>query len=116
MELYIRANDEYGLKDEEIRGALLKSIEGRSVRKALILPPDFTRFHSNAGLITNIYYHELTRRGAEVDVMPTLGTHAPMTREQCERMFGDIPFERFFVHDWRRTMCRRLPKGSLRTR
>ena len=102
MELYIRANDENGLKDEEIRGALLKSIEGRSVRKALILPPDFTRFHSNAGLITNIYYHELTRRGAEVDVMPTLGTHAPMTREQCERMFGDIPFERFFVHDWRR--------------
>ena len=102
MELYIRANDENGLKDEEIRGALLKSIEGRSVRKALILPPDFTRFHSNAGLITNIYYHELTMRGAEVDVMPTLGTHAPMTREQCERMFGDIPFERFFVHDWRR--------------
>lgn len=102
MELYIRANDENGLKDEEIRGALLKSIEGRSVRKALILPPDFTRFHSNAGLITNIYYHELTRRGTEVDVMPTLGTHAPMTREQCERMFGDIPFERFFVHDWRR--------------
>ena len=102
MELYIREHDENGLKDEEIRGALLKSIEGRDVRKALILPPDFTRFHSNAGLITNIYYHELLERGAEVDVMPTLGTHAPMTREQCECMFGDIPFECFLVHNWRR--------------
>ena len=44
---------------EEIRVALLQSLEGRTLRKVLILPPDFTRFHSGAGFITNIYYHAL---------------------------------------------------------
>ena len=34
--------------------------------------------------------------------MPTLGTHEPMTAEQIRAMFGDIPPERFLVHDWRK--------------
>ncbi len=101
MELYRVAGVETGLTRAEIESALLASLEGRSPRRVLILPPDFTRFHSNAGFITNFYYHALTSRGAEVDVMPTLGTHAPVTAEQRAAMFGDIPAERFLVHDWR---------------
>ena len=62
---------------------------------------DFTRFHSNAGYITNVYYHALTDMGANVDIMPALGTHEPMTREQCEKMLGDVPFEKLIAHDWR---------------
>ena len=101
MELYKIASSGEGLSLEEIRDALLQSIEGRDIKKALILPPDFTRYHSNAGYITNVYYHALTERGAEVDVMPTLGTHVPVSDEQREKMFGDIPAERFIAHDWR---------------
>ncbi len=85
----------------EIRQALERSLAGRAPRRVLIIPPDFTRFHSNAGLITNLYYHMLRAQGANVDVLPALGTHVPVTREEARTMFGDIPFERFLVHSWR---------------
>ncbi len=87
------------LSPEQIRDALLQSLKGRTPKKVLIVPPDFTRFHSNAGYITNVYYHAL--EGAEVDIMPALGTHAKMTREECAEMFGDIPYEKFSEHRWR---------------
>ena len=95
-----------GLTPEEIRGALLESLAGRKLRKVLILPPDFTRFHSNAGYITNTYYHVLAARGCQVDIMPALGTHAPMSPHELTAMYGDIPQERFLVHNWRRDVVR----------
>ena len=48
-------------------------LEGKSPKHTLIIPPDFTRFHSNAGYITNVYYHALTEMGCEVDILPALG-------------------------------------------
>ena len=101
MELYRVAESKEGLREEEIRECLLRSLDGKEPKRVLILPPDFTRFHSGAGAITNYYYHTLTQRGAEVDILPALGTHAPLSPVQRETMFGDIPAERFFVHDWR---------------
>ena len=95
-----------GLTAEEIRAALLESLTGRDVNKVLIIPPDFTRFHSNAGFITNTYYHLLTQRGCYVDIMPALGTHAPMSPRELSAMYGDIPQERFLVHNWRRDVVR----------
>ena len=96
------ASDEAGLTRDEIRSAMLESLRGRNLKKVLILPPDHTRYHSNAGFITNLCYHELTRNGVQVDIMPALGSHVPMTRQQWERMFGDIPYEQMLVHDWRK--------------
>lgn len=90
-----------GLTDAEIEQALTKSLEGRVLHKVLILPPDFTRYHSNAGFITNRYYHMLTDTGVDVDIMPALGTHVPVTKEQWNNMFGDIPYEKMLVHNWR---------------
>ena len=108
----IAKNDE-GLNREEIREALMESLEGRRVGKVLILPPDFTRYHSGAGFITNVYYHALTERGASVDILPALGTHAPVSEEQMDAMFGDIPHDRFLVHDWRHDVVRlgEIPAG-----
>ncbi|MBQ5953840.1 MAG: DUF2088 domain-containing protein [Lachnospiraceae bacterium] len=106
MEIYKIAETEEGLSREEIRRALLQALEGRSVKRALIVPPDFTRFHSGAGFITNVYYHALTERGAAVDILPALGTHVPVSEKQREIMFGDIPAARFFVHDWRHDVVR----------
>jgi len=106
MELYRVADSPEGLSREEIRDCLLRALEGKRPRRVLILPPDFTRFHSGAGEITNFCWHELTRRGARVDVLPALGTHAPLTSDQREAMFGDVPSERFFVHDWRRDVVK----------
>lgn len=106
MEIYLKAANENGLSPEEIRGALLRSLEGKNLHRVLIIPPDFTRFHSNAGFITNVYYHALTERGCRVDILPALGTHTPVTREQAEAMFGDVPFEKFLVHNWRTDVIR----------
>ena len=100
-DIYRIAETDAGLTPEEIRAALLASLAGRAVKKALILPPDFTRFHSNAGFITNVYWHALTAMGAEVDILPALGTHVPVTEAQWNAMFGDVPFERMLVHNWR---------------
>lgn len=102
-EIILKASHPAGLGDEEIARAAARSLEGRGpLRKALIIPPDFTRLYSGAGRITRIYDRLLRERGCETDILPALGTHRPMTREECRAFFGpDIPFERILVHNWR---------------
>lgn len=100
-DIYRVAETDNGLTQEEIKKALLDSLEGRALKKVLILPPDFTRFHSGTGFITNVYYYALADRGVQVDIMPALGTHVAMTESQWSAMFGDVPFERMLVHRWR---------------
>lgn len=100
------AENETGLTPGEICGALLESLQGRTLKRVLIIPPDFTRYHSNAGYITNVYYHYMEERGIEVDILPALGTHEPVSREQARLMFGDIPYEKLIVHDWRNDVVR----------
>jgi nickel-dependent lactate racemase len=100
-DIYLISETDNGLSREEIKKALLASLEGRSLKKVLILPPDFTRFHSNAGYITSVYYRTLTDRGVQVDILPALGTHVQMSREQWDAMFDGIPYERMLVHNWR---------------
>src|SRR5580704_9286494 len=67
--------------------------------KVLAVPPDFTRFHSKAGELTEMawefYGNKMT------DVLPALGTHSPMSDEQIETMYGKTPRHLFRVHDWR---------------
>ena len=74
---------------------------GRELRRVLLLPPDLTRAHSGAGPITELLYRELSAAGAHVEVIPTLGQHIPHTPEENRWMFGSIPEERIFPHDWR---------------
>ncbi|OQB14025.1 MAG: hypothetical protein BWY15_01397 [Firmicutes bacterium ADurb.Bin193] len=92
---------ESSLTEAELREALKKSIEGKNLKKILLLPPDYTRMYSGAGQITRIYY-ELLSDTCEVDIMPALGTHEPMTREECTAFFGGaVPYEKLIVHNWR---------------
>ena len=92
---------ENGIPSQVLKEALEKSLEGRELKKVLILPPDFTRMYSGAGKITAIYY-ELLKDKCQVDIMPALGTHAPMTKEEWVAFFGeDVPFENMIVHNWR---------------
>jgi nickel-dependent lactate racemase len=69
-------------------------------KKVLIIPPDFTRFHSKSGDIVTLlykYYKDNLK-----DILPALGTHAPMTAQQLTEMFRDVPKELFRIHDWRK--------------
>lgn len=96
----------YTISDGELRASLKKSIEGKELHKVLLLPPDYTRLYSGAGKITEIYY-ELLKDFCEVDIMPALGTHEPMTEEECLAFFGSgIPFEKIIVHNWRRDIVK----------
>lgn len=91
---------------EQIEEMLLRHMDEHPEWKSvLLLPPDITRFHSGAGRITAFYYRELIARGVKVLVLPALGTHEPMSREQQLRMFGDgIPKEAYLVHDFRKAI------------
>jgi len=68
-------------------------------KKILIIPPDFTRFHSRAGEITEFAYQFYGN--AITDILPALGTHFPMKKEEIHKMFGEIPLSLFREHDWR---------------
>ncbi|MGM9652348.1 MAG: lactate racemase domain-containing protein [Eubacteriales bacterium] len=90
-----------GISDGELRSALAGVLAGRKLSRVLILPPDFTRMYSCAGKITAILY-ELLSGSCEVDIMPALGTHAPMTEAEWTAFFGaGVPFSKMIVHNWR---------------
>jgi nickel-dependent lactate racemase len=69
-------------------------------KKVLLLPPDFTRFHSRSGEITTLLYKYYKENIS--DILPALGTHAPMSAGEIGEMFRDIPGDLFRVHDWRK--------------
>ena len=68
-------------------------------RKVLAVPPDFTRFHSRSGQLTELAWEFYGDR--LTDVLPALGTHKAMTDAEIAAMFGRTPRELFRVHNWR---------------
>ena len=67
--------------------------------RVIAIPPDFTRLHSGAGELTciaNEYFKEQL-----VDILPALGTHAPMSENQLSIMYPEIPKAKFREHRWR---------------
>jgi len=97
---------ETGIKNDALRKALEQSLAGKNLKKVLLLPPDYTRMYSGAGRITGIYY-DLLKDTCEVDILPALGTHEAMTREECLAFFGEgVPFEKIIVHNWRRDVVK----------
>ena len=98
-----KAGIDFALTDEDKIAVLKEALAkiNKPLKKVLIIPPDFTRFNSNAGPITAMLYDMLSP-SAHIDIIPALGTHFPMTEKEIRTMFGDrIPLDRFIVHDWR---------------
>jgi len=88
------------LQADDLRQGLIAALDQLGTRrKVLVLPPDITRLHSRAGELTR-YAHQYYG-DAVSDIMPALGTHAPMTAGEILEMFGDVPQELFRPHDWR---------------
>ncbi len=100
--IYFQAGSENtSLSNGKIREGLFTALDKLGRRnRVLAVPPDFTRFHSRAGDLTTLihdYYREKL-----TDVLPALGTHSPMTREQLDSMFQGVPHDLFRIHDWRK--------------
>jgi nickel-dependent lactate racemase len=126
MSTYAQRSGEALALSRQDKEALLRQAIGaigRPLRKVLLIPPDFTRLNSNAGELAAILYTMLAPR-AQVDILPALGTHFPMTEKEIRTMFGpDLPLDRFRVHDWRRdvrhlgdvpgTLLRQWSEGKL---
>src|ERR1700761_7591044 len=102
MSLFFAAGSKDGeMSEEEIRAGLFEALGKLGDRKRVVaVPPDFTRFHSKAGELTEMAWEFYGDR--LVDVLPALGTHTPMTDGQIATMFGETPRGLFRVHDWRK--------------
>jgi len=101
MIYYEKGSETTELSSSDLKAGLYEALSRLGTKeKVLAVPPDFTRYHSQAGILTshvcNYYRDSLT------DVLPALGTHAPMTAEEIERMFTGVPKQLFRVHDWRK--------------
>ncbi|MGA8110137.1 MAG: D-mannonate epimerase, partial [Acidobacteriaceae bacterium] len=101
MSLYLAHGDaETDLPPAEMKSLLFDALDQLGARKrVLIVPPDITRLHSRAGDLTRYawqYYGDRMKA-----VLPALGTHAAMSAAQLTAMFGDVPQDRFHIHNWR---------------
>jgi len=102
VKISIKASSRDGITDSEIKSALEQTLKDRGeLKRVLLIPPDYTRLNSYAGVITGIYYDMLSEK-CRVDIMPALGTHMPMSDDERIEMFGiRIPKECFINHNWR---------------
>jgi nickel-dependent lactate racemase len=99
--IYFQSGSESAdLSSSDLREGLHQALRALGARKkVLAVPPDYTRFHSRAGELTAFageYFGE-----ALVDVLPALGTHAPMSSDALAAMFPGVSPGLFRVHDWR---------------
>ncbi|NMA13496.1 MAG: DUF2088 domain-containing protein [Chloroflexi bacterium] len=101
MNQFIRADQKEGLSNDQILAEIKKFFADKSdLKKVLLVPPDITRLNAYAGPITIMIY-DLLKDKCEVEVMPALGTHMPMTEAELAFMYPGIPYDRFRVHNWR---------------
>jgi nickel-dependent lactate racemase len=101
MSLYCDVGSpETDLLPRRLRDLLLESLAQLGERKSvLVVPPDYSRVHSRAGDLTRYAWEHYGDRLQ--GVLPALGTHAAMSREQIAQMFGPVPVDLFRVHNWR---------------
>lgn len=101
MIYYEKGSETTELSSSDLKKGLYDAL-GRlgAKKKVLAIPPDFTRYHSQAGILTSHVYNYY--RDSLTDVLPALGTHAPMTAEEIEIMFAGVPKQLFREHDWRK--------------
>ena len=100
--IYFKSGSETAvLGHKDLEEGLCSALEKLGNRKkVLVVPPDFSRYHSRAGEITSLifnYYQERLK-----DVLPALGTHNPMSNNEIDIMYKDVPVSLFRVHDWRK--------------
>lgn len=100
MIYYSQGNENLDLSGEDLKSGLFKALSKLGQRKKiLVIPPDYTRFHSRAGELTG-YVREFYGNRLE-DILPALGTHSPMTEKELSHMFKGIPHSLFREHKWR---------------
>lgn len=100
MLYFSKGSTDIELTSEDLKQGLYEALKKIGKRKkVIVVPPDYTRYPSRAGELTEYawqYYGD-----ALTDVLPALGTHTPMTDSQIAHMFGTLPASLIREHDWR---------------
>lgn len=100
MIYYAKGSENTSLSRDDLREALHEAFSRLGKRgKVLAIPPDFTRFHSQAGILTRLAYDYYG--DSLTDILPALGTHTPMSEKEIHRMFEGTPATLFREHQWR---------------
>jgi len=100
MLLYAKGSADTVINSEELKKILFETFSKLGKKnKVLAIPPDFTRYHSRAGEITELSYEYYQEK--MTDILPALGTHYPMTQTEISKMFGKIPLGLFREHRWK---------------
>lgn len=100
MLYYSRGSITDELQEPDLMAGLFAAFDKIAARgKVLAVPPDFTRYHSFAGLLTGMAYEYYGKQ--LTDILPALGTHSPMTAAQIDEMFRGVPASLFRVHRWK---------------
>ncbi len=104
MLYFTRGDSNSILTDDDLKQGLFETLgkleNSGKLKKILAIPPDFTRFHSKAGILTSYSYEYFGDR--LTDILPALGTHTPMTGEEISRMFPGVPSYLFREHKWKK--------------
>jgi len=106
MSLYFNLGSEkHELSRAELEEGMFLALRALGSRnRVLAIPPDFTRYYSRAGELTRAayqFYGDALRA-----VLPAVGTHAPVSAEQREKMFTGVPSALFHHHNWRKDVVR----------
>ena len=100
MLMFAKGSDKESLQPEDVKEALFSVFDKLgSSKKILAIPPDISRFHSKAGEITKFIYDYY--RNKLSDVLPSIGTHSPMSEQELDMMFPSVPKSLFRVHRWK---------------
>ncbi|MBN1118976.1 MAG: DUF2088 domain-containing protein [Bacteroidales bacterium] len=100
MIYFKHGSENTSMTPQELKEGLFEALKKLGERKnVLVIPPDYTRYHSRAGELTTYayaYYGDKLK-----DILPALGTHFAMSDEEISHMFPGVPKSLFRVHDWR---------------
>ncbi len=94
------------LTDDDLNKGISEALgqlgKEKKLERVLAIPPDITRYHSKAGVLTSFAYEHLGDR--LTDILPALGTHTPMTDNEIRKMFPGIPTSLFREHEWKKDL------------
>jgi nickel-dependent lactate racemase len=114
MIYFERGSETDVITSQELQESINLALQKFGPRKrVLVIPPDFTRFHSRAGEITKYiceFYGD-----AVTDILPALGTHFPMSQCEIDEMFGSKLSGLIREHNWRNDIVKLgdVPEGFI---
>lgn len=104
MLYFAKGSKDESISNEQLKRYIVLTLQKLGDRKkVLAIPPDFTRYHSQAGIITEFVYDYYKYK--LVDVLPATGTHYPINQKERELMFGSVPANLFREHKWKEDLA-----------